>query len=662
MAQAKAVPKQIGFNSIKILRKDALGHGAYGTVYKALCDDQLLCAAKVLHDALVTTDQQQGPPPSLVHRLPIERFRQECEFLSLIRHPNIVLYLGISQDPDTNLPVLLMELMDTNLTVFLESSEISVPFHTQVCISHDIALAISFLHSNGIIHRDLSSNNILLIGDRRAKVTDFGMAMFEGTHRVTQTPGTAAYMPPEVKKTKDPISCDKTDVFSFGVLIIQIITRLFPAPKDDALSLWNSFRFEPEIEKRQSHISLIKKNHPLRAIACDCLKQKYKERPTSAAVCSQVGVLKNSNYKDDAVLTNPSPDLESKESKHEVVRCTTVNERYSKSEVVSLVNKISSISEDFVIIREDEADGPLFQVNAQVSDISDTVSVNWIARSHRAPAPLHRVTNCVVLDSHLYLLHGKNCMTVHSFSHLHSMWSEKPCAPVELGSLAIVNSKVVFVGGKYSSKLYTLIDNQWKNKLTSMPTKRHSTITASSRSHLIVIGGVDRKGKYLQTVEVMDTDTQTWSKVLSIPKACAGLSAAICGTTLYVMGPLNSIYSCKLEALINSDCISHITNTFGGEPYIWKQVKELPVSTATAVVVNGNVYAAAGKFSSGKPTTAIYRYNSTNDSWCVHSHLNTARSQCFAAAVGRDMVVIGGVSGSGEPLKTIEKACISRRY
>ncbi len=69
-----------------------------------------------------------------------------------------------------------MELMDMSLTSFLESPPAIPPFHTQVNICHDIAMALSFLHSHGIIHRDLSSNNILMIGDRRAKVTDFGMA------------------------------------------------------------------------------------------------------------------------------------------------------------------------------------------------------------------------------------------------------------------------------------------------------------------------------------------------------------------------------------------------------------------------------------------------------------------------------------------------------
>ena len=95
-----------------------------------------------------------------------------------------------------------MELMDKSLTHFLESSTQPIPYHIQVNICHDITLALSFLHSNNIVHRDLSSNNVLLRGNVLAKVTDFGMArpgdINPQATRFTNTmcPGTDVYMPP----------------------------------------------------------------------------------------------------------------------------------------------------------------------------------------------------------------------------------------------------------------------------------------------------------------------------------------------------------------------------------------------------------------------------------------------------------------------------------
>ena len=236
MSQQQAAPpaQSIGFKSIQLLKEETLGIGSYGKVCRAKCDN-LICAAKIIHETLFDPQQiQRGRE----HRHPIRRFEQECECLNIIRHPNIVQYLGMYRDPDAGLPVLLMELMDESLTHFLEAATGSIPYHIQVGICHNIALALTFLHANSIVHRDLSSNNVLLIGtDMRAKVTDFGMAKLgDFSPRIsrltfTMCPGTDAYMPPEAVQDQ-PVYTEKIDCFSFGVLIVQMLTRQFPQPGD----------------------------------------------------------------------------------------------------------------------------------------------------------------------------------------------------------------------------------------------------------------------------------------------------------------------------------------------------------------------------------------------------------------------------------------------
>ena len=154
------------YKSFHIDKSQPLGHGSYGAVYKAKCD-QLPCAAKVLHPTILN---QLDPGAGKI----MNKFRQECAFLESIRHPNIVQYLAMTMDPESRLPVLLMELLGESLTKMLERSQHSMAYYVQVDICHDIALAVAYLHSNDIIHRDLSSNNVLIIAGRRAKVTDFG--------------------------------------------------------------------------------------------------------------------------------------------------------------------------------------------------------------------------------------------------------------------------------------------------------------------------------------------------------------------------------------------------------------------------------------------------------------------------------------------------------
>ena len=177
------------YQNFRINKIQPLGHGSYGAVYKAKCD-QLPCAAKVLHPTIL---DPRDPGAGKI----MERFQQECSFLENIRHPHIVQYLGMIVDSESKLPVLLMELLDESLTKMLEHSKMSLPYYVQVDICHDIALAVAYLHSNDIIHRDLSSNNVLIIAGRRAKVTDFGMSKlaswnsfkYDPSHHVSRNTG-----------------------------------------------------------------------------------------------------------------------------------------------------------------------------------------------------------------------------------------------------------------------------------------------------------------------------------------------------------------------------------------------------------------------------------------------------------------------------------------
>ena len=196
-----------------------------------------------------------------------------------------------------------MELMDESLTRFLEQSTGPLPYHTQLNICHDVALALAYLHSNDIIHRDLSSNNVLLIGEgSRAKVTDFGMSKFEGMNPrmtpLTMCPGTIAYMPPEALITP-PRYSNKLDCFSHGVLTIQIFTREFPTPKDatttveDTRSPTGVINMPvPERERRRKDIDLVDPNHPLLPLAFHCLKDRDTERPSADELCGRLATLK----------------------------------------------------------------------------------------------------------------------------------------------------------------------------------------------------------------------------------------------------------------------------------------------------------------------------------------------------------------------------------
>ena len=216
-------PTEFSYRNIHLYKSESLGSGSYGGVCKAQCDG-LQCAAKIMHPTLF--DLRDPGTASY-----LRKSREECRLLSLARHPNIVQYLGTYTDPDTRLPVLLMELCDESLTAFLERSPGPLSYHIQVNICHDIALALVYLHSNGLVHRDLTGNNVLMIADIRAKITDFGMSKLATVNprmtALTLCPGNVLYMSPEALDEAKSYTA-KLDVFSFGVIVIQILTRQSP--------------------------------------------------------------------------------------------------------------------------------------------------------------------------------------------------------------------------------------------------------------------------------------------------------------------------------------------------------------------------------------------------------------------------------------------------
>ena len=304
--------QEFKFTRIELRKTETLGSGSYGAVCIAKCDE-LLCAAKLLFTVLFDMDEgpvspRLSPRINRPHRIPLRRFEQECRFLSQIKHPNIVQYLGTYRDPDSRALVLLMELMDESLTHFLVRMSVPIPYHLEVGISHDVAVALAYLHSNNIIHRDLSGNNVLLIHGCRAKVSDFGMSTLvtnpSGNSR-TVCPGTPVYMPPEALN-ETPKYSEMLDSFSFGVVVLQILTREFPNPTDRFTAMkvphpqqpnvMTEAKFDvPEKVRRKEHIDMVRQDEPLLDIVLDCLNDRDSGRPSASTLCSRLEALKASH-------------------------------------------------------------------------------------------------------------------------------------------------------------------------------------------------------------------------------------------------------------------------------------------------------------------------------------------------------------------------------
>ena len=279
------------YKNVAINKEGCIGNGSYGSVWKGkLLDSQTPCAVKI-PPSRQPFHQFLGEDNCSSYR----KFKGECEFLKSLKHPNIVSYLATVTDSRTGAPVLVMELMDENLSEYLRRVRPSplplekvLPLATQVKICGDIVSALAYLHSlqpNRAVHRDLSSNNILL-NDECAKVSDFGISKFIDQDKSTKSlsssgRGTGGYIPPESWTTSTNYD-EKWDIFQFGVLMVQVVTCLPPAPKD-RYDMDDNFQYVPEIIRRADHIEIME-SLVLRELARSCLIDKPKDRPSASQV------------------------------------------------------------------------------------------------------------------------------------------------------------------------------------------------------------------------------------------------------------------------------------------------------------------------------------------------------------------------------------------
>ena len=236
-----------------------LGKGAYAIVQE-LEFMKMKCAGKKLHEVLL--DQGRAG-------YSVRRFAEECRLLSQVRHPNIVQFLGVHFQQGVRAPILIMEFLHTNLTSCIDQYVI-LPKEIGYSILHDVALGLCYLHSQTppIIHRDLSSNNVLLTANMTAKISDLGVArIFNLTplqvSRMTQTPGTPAYMPPEVM-VANPKYDTSVDEFSYGILMIHMFSGRWPEPQVGPNRMEEG-RLIPvtEAERRDVFLRAIGNEHPL---------------------------------------------------------------------------------------------------------------------------------------------------------------------------------------------------------------------------------------------------------------------------------------------------------------------------------------------------------------------------------------------------------------
>ena len=262
-----------------------LGTGSYATVLK-LDYMGLRCAGKKIHEILLG----QGSTSFI-----IQRFRDECHILCQVRHPNVVQFLGVHFQEGVHVPILVMEFLPLNLTQCI--NKYTMQKETMYSILHDVALGLHYLHSqpSPIVHRDLSSNNVLLTSNMTAKISDLGVARIldlpsHVTH-LTETPGTPAFMPPEVMVAK-PKYDTGVDIFSYGIVMVHVLSGKWPAPQTGP-NRFEGNKLIPvsEAERREEFLQAIGNAHPLMDLILKCIHNSSKMRVPASEIVKRLAGL-----------------------------------------------------------------------------------------------------------------------------------------------------------------------------------------------------------------------------------------------------------------------------------------------------------------------------------------------------------------------------------
>ncbi len=623
-----AEEKEPIYGPIKIHFDQPLGKGAYGEVYKASCGP-LPCAAKLLHGVLLETIVNE-------ENNVLQKFWDECSFLRKFKHPNIIQYLDTDIDGTTKRPVLLMELMDESLTRFLERSKKSkcpLAYDLQISICHDVSLALAFLHLNTIVHRDLSSNNVLLMMGKRVKVADFGVSRIINkklTH-LTICPGSKVYMPPEAL-VEPPKYSDKLDCFSFGVLSVQIATMNFPDPKGHCkveehpdYPTGRIQVFVPEVERRKEDIELIDANHPLLPVALNCLREEADNRPSAEDLCHELASIRS--------------HLAHEDERSNGISCGTNTMAHSEES------------------RRDQY----------------TIS-GW---SYEAAPDSFESNSCVALfDINKAYFLKQSKLYLYEAAENGGKWFELINTTYQYSGLAMLNNKLITVSGLkgmpfrqlrsltvYANHVLSLntTASKWEEEFPKIPTGRESPACVTTADHLIVLGGISHNN-ILSTnplcVEVLDIKTSQWSTATNIPDLRSP-QVVRCEDSLFLSnGCDDSFYRCEIDNLLKSVDGTSVMKKDAHS--LWVKLQSIPShQKATIFTFQNEVLAVGGESENGKDAKLIYRYNRDTNWWAAIGEIPTPRKLVLAGILSSDHIFcVGGQSEGNKELRVIEVAQI----
>ncbi len=227
---------------------EVLGRGAMGTVYRAR-DPKIdrVVAIKTINVAGVMPDEENE------YR---HRFFREAQAAGKLSHPNVVTIYDIGEEESAQAPYIVMEHIEGRTLESLINDSAGKPTQDMLDLVKQVAEALDYAHTQGIVHRDIKPANIIVTPQGRAKITDFGIAKLAVTQLTMpgESPGTPSYMSPE-QVTGDTAD-GRSDLFSLGIILYCTLVGEKPFAGENATTVMFNIAYKDPVPASQLNPSL----------------------------------------------------------------------------------------------------------------------------------------------------------------------------------------------------------------------------------------------------------------------------------------------------------------------------------------------------------------------------------------------------------------------
>ncbi|XP_065893665.1 probable serine/threonine-protein kinase kinY isoform X2 [Dysidea avara] len=602
-----------------------LGRGAYGKVFTVKYLG-LVCAAKEIHCLLLDgVDQVQK-------KVIKDSFVRECIHCNAIRHPNIVQFLGVYfSSEQSDLPIMVMELMDTSIVSFVENNQSKIALNTKVSILHDVCLGLSYLHGRDppVVHRDLSSKNVLLNSHLVAKISDLGLARIiradskQTRSRLTTAPGTLHFMPPETLDEDDPVYGTPVDVFSFAGIALHVFSEKWPTPsapkKRDPktkklVALTEAGRRQQYLDKMIGGAEVT----TLRQLVERCLDDDPDERPLIQEVTEMIEPLKTSQL-----------EVKKLANQFQGTKITSTSQPAPAMDSPPLVEALQT--KQYHLKWDKCSDLPRTMYNASV----------------------------VVDDNNVYVTAGtapenETYNNVYQYNITTDQWNTLPPPGHHRGVLCMVDSSLSIFGGQDSVTYKTLHKvstyyrdtNSWSQTYPGMIHERFLPGVVVHGDHLMVMGGRDQSEKSLDSIETINWRHKSpWREVSTkLPVPMWDIKPTIVGEHLLIVGYGTATGRNKESHQLP---VSTITSSSDQVASQWEELS-YPPHYFTTTVPSSNPPLIIGGSVKGVATSDISLYDTSKKSWIQVDNLITARSSVGVATINSNTIsVVGGNTKGG---------------